>query len=66
MDWITLLITLTGVVLAVLWTIVPINEFRHILRAVKQKAVAADEVAPPREVRGFEVHAPDEKGGPTP
>ena len=37
MDWITLLIELVGVAILLMWIVIPIREFRQILRIVRSK-----------------------------
>ena len=37
MDWITLLIELVGVVILLMWIVIPIREFRQILRIVRAR-----------------------------
>jgi uncharacterized membrane protein YcjF (UPF0283 family) len=36
-DWITILIEAVGVVILLMWIVIPIREFRDILRVLKQK-----------------------------
>ena len=37
LDWVTIVIELVGLVILVAWIVIPIREFRQILRAVKDK-----------------------------
>jgi len=59
-DWITLLIELIGFVLLLMFIIVPIQEFRGILRKVKTRNVSL--VKPPG--RGFDVGDVGDRGEP--
>ncbi len=65
LDWITIVIELIGVVILLMWIIIPIREFRDILQIVKHKSAspdqATDQAADPR--RGFEVVADDAQRG---
>lgn len=36
-DWITLLIELVGIAILLMWIVIPIREFRQILRVLKNK-----------------------------
>lgn len=45
MDWITLTIELVGVAILIAWIVIPIKEFREILRVVGRKHEAAAEPA---------------------
>ena len=71
MDWITLLIELIGVAILLMWIVIPIREFRQILRIVKTKPHAMrdepdDATSDPRH--GFPVksnQSPRRKDGPT-
>jgi hypothetical protein len=36
-DWITLLIEAVGLVILVLWSVIPIREFRQILKVMKAR-----------------------------
>jgi hypothetical protein len=49
-DPITLLIEAVGVIILLMWIIIPIREFREILKRVKTRNAAASEVPPTREV----------------
>ena len=51
MDWITLLIETVGVVILLLWIVIPIREFRGILKRIRSREVW---LAEPRG-RGFDV-----------
>ncbi len=44
MDPITLLIEAVGVVILLMWIVIPIREFREILKRVKTRNVAARDV----------------------
>ena len=37
MDWVTLIIEAVGVVILLLWVVIPIQEFKSILSAVHQR-----------------------------
>ena len=37
MDWLTLIIELIGLIILILWTIVPIQEFRTIFRRLREQ-----------------------------
>jgi heme exporter protein D len=37
LDWITVVIELVGVAILIAWIVIPIREFRQILRAIKDK-----------------------------
>ena len=37
MDWITLAIELIGLFILVLWTVIPLQEFRAILRQIRHR-----------------------------
>jgi LytS/YehU family sensor histidine kinase len=49
-DPITLLIEAVGVIILLMWIIIPIREFREILKRVKTRNAAASEVPLTREV----------------
>ena len=49
LDWITLVIEAVGVVILLMWIVIPIREFRLILKAVARKSPAAGELQRPRE-----------------
>ena len=55
-DWITLLIEAVGVVILLLWVVIPIQEFKTILSAVHrrnaERAHAQGEADPQSEPRG--------------
>jgi hypothetical protein len=36
-DWITLSIELIGVVILLLWTVIPVREFRSILKTIRHR-----------------------------
>ena len=36
-DWITILIELVGIAILLMWIVIPIREFRDILRVIKTK-----------------------------
>ena len=40
MDWITLLIEVVGVVILLLWIVIPIQEFRSILKQIQTRGVS--------------------------
>jgi hypothetical protein len=50
MDWITLSIEAVGIVIAILWTIVPAREFIEIFRRLRQESRATL----PEPAGGFE------------
>ena len=37
LDWITIVIELVGVAILIAWIVIPVREFRQILRAIKAK-----------------------------
>jgi len=41
MDWITLTIELIGVVILLLWIVIPVREFRSILKTIRHRNDAA-------------------------
>ena len=45
MDAITLLIEAVGVVILMMWIVIPIREFRDIFRTVRRKHAASDEAS---------------------
>ena len=66
LDWITLLIEAVGVVILLLWIVIPIREFRAILKKIRSRAPERAVVAASADrQRGFEVtDAPDDRGEP--
>jgi len=40
-DWITIAIELVGIAIMLMWIVIPIREFREILRTVKRKSLPA-------------------------
>ena len=48
-DWITLLIELVGIAILLMWIVIPIREFRQILRVLKHKRTQATGAERPRE-----------------
>jgi hypothetical protein len=46
LDWITVVIELVGIVILLTWIVIPIREFRQILRAVKSKPAPGDPLDP--------------------
>ena len=59
MDWITLLIETVGVVILLLWIVIPIREFRAILKKIRARGMSLAE--PPG---GFDVVNVRERGEP--
>ena len=45
LDWITITIELVGVVILLMWIVIPIREFRQIFQIVKHKHHTAPEAA---------------------
>jgi uncharacterized membrane protein YcjF (UPF0283 family) len=57
LDWITITIELVGIVILLMWIVIPIQEFRGIFRIVTRKhraadAASADPAAPPPRQEG--------------
>ena len=46
LDWITVVIELVGVAILLTWIVIPIREFRGILRAVKHKQRDTENAGP--------------------
>ena len=42
LDWITIVIEAVGVVILLMWIVIPIREFRQILRIVRSKNIRAE------------------------
>ena len=60
MDWITLLIEAVGVVILMLWIVMPIREFRAILKRIRSREIALAQ--PPGG--GFDVARDDNRREP--
>ncbi len=54
-DWITLAIELVGLAILVTWVVIPVREFRQILRVVKRKPHAMPDAASDASRHGFPV-----------
>jgi hypothetical protein len=55
LDWITIVIEAVGVVILLMWIVIPIREFRQILQIVKHKPHALPDAAEDDPRRGFPV-----------
>ena len=66
LDWITVTIELVGLAIFLLWIVIPIREFRQILRAVKHKPHALLDATVDETRRGFPVEPspPHREDGP--
>jgi hypothetical protein len=51
MDWMTLTIELIGFAVMILWTFIPIQEFREILTRLRHQESHPPVIAPPQEPR---------------
>lgn len=49
LDWITIVIEAVGIVILLMWIVIPIREFRQILKVVRRKSHAAAEKVDVRE-----------------